>query len=426
MRPAGARGSSASTASSPSRAKLPQSIARYRDVKRLAAILLVVLTGCGQVHSGPTSATTTATATPTSPSGNAARLFVIVEGNPRCCSIAIVDADGRVHARRTFKQLPQPVVGCEGSWIYSSTQVAGNAAYYLDDSGTVRRLSASGAVTDVAHFPVRTSQQVVWYAVNPDGTKLMAAIMVYTPLSPSWNPQQGCPVHEPGRVYEEIDLATAGGSTTTISDQTNPQHVVSVVGWDRTGPIAVPDSHMAYIGFIEGTVWGGPAVHLDLRGQPASGSIGGADCSALFGETKDGNVVCHDPKRPTVRDSTGKVLWSLKALDPTDDFSYGAIALSPDASRVAFNLNSKCCYSFDSSVIRSRDGVRIGLGSSFQPQGWLDNQTVIGARGGVKVTCSGCPPDFVPTTLGIIDLARPTEVRDLGISGTFLGILQGG
>jgi hypothetical protein len=44
----------------------------------------------------------------------------------------------------------------------------------------------------------------------------------------------------------------------------------------------------------------------------------------------------------------------------------------------------------------------------------------------VKVTCSGCPPDFVPTTLGIIDLARPTEVRDLGISGTFLGILQGG
>src|ERR1700737_1929111 len=87
MRPAGARGASASTASSPSRAKLRQSIARYRDVKRLAAILLVVLTGCGQVHSGPTSATTTATATATatltSPSGNAARLFVIVEGNPR-------------------------------------------------------------------------------------------------------------------------------------------------------------------------------------------------------------------------------------------------------------------------------------------------------------------------------------------------------
>jgi len=321
--------------------------------------------------------------------------------------------------------LPQPLVGCEGGWISSSVQVAGNAAYYMDDSGTVRRLSASGAVTDVAHFPVRTNQQVVWFAVSPDGRKLMAAIMVYTPLSPSWNPQQGCPVHESGRTYEEIDLATVGGSTTTLSDQTDPKTVMSVVGWDQTGPVAVPDSHMAYIGFIDGTVWGGPAVHLDLHGQPTGGSIGGADCSPLFGETSRGNLVCHDLKRPTVRDSAGNVLWALKALDPTDDFSYGLIALSPDASHVAFSLNSNCCYTFDSSVIRSRDGVRIGLGSTFQPQGWVDNQTVIGARGSVKVTCSGCPPDFVATTLGIIELAHPTEVRDLGVSGNVLGVLQG-
>jgi hypothetical protein len=50
---------------------------------------------------------------------------------------------------------------------------------------------------------------------------------------------------------------------------------------------------------------------------------------------------------------------------------------------------------------------------------------VIGARGGVKTTCSGCPPDFVSTTLGILDISRPTEVRDLGIGGTFVGVLQG-
>jgi hypothetical protein len=113
----------------------------------------------------------------------------------------------------------------------------------------------------------------------------------------------------------------------------------------------------------------------------------------------------------------------LKPLDPSDDFSYGLIALSPDASHVAFSLSRQ--FAFDSSVIRSRDGVRTGLGASFQPQAWLDNQTIIGARGSVKSTCSGCPPDFVPTTLGIIDLARPADVRDLGISGTVLGVLQG-
>jgi hypothetical protein len=401
-------------------------------VKRLAAILLLFLTGCGQAHPvttpvPPSKAAATTASSPTSRS--ATRLFVIAEGNPGCfgapCTVAIVDVDGHVQARRTFKPQPQAVVGCEGSWIYAPVQVVGNGAYYLDDSGMVRRLSASGAVTEIAQFPIRTTQQVVWFAVSPDGSKVMAAIMVYTPLSPSWNPQQGCPVHEPGRVHQEIDLATVGGSTTVLSDQTNPSQVTSIVGWDETGPIAVPDSHMAYIGYIGGTVWGGPAVHLDLRAHPVGGSIGGANCSPFFGEVRDGNLVCHDPKRPTVRDSAGKVLWALKALDPTDDFSYGAISVSPDASRVAFNLNSKCCYTFDSSVIRSRDGVRIGLGSSFQPQGWLDEQTIIGARGSLKPMCSGCPPDFVPTTLGIIELARPAEVRDLGISGTFLGVLQG-
>jgi hypothetical protein len=400
-------------------------------MRRLAAFLLLALTGCAQAHPSPTSATKSAVAstTPTSPTGSADRLFVIAQGNSACyspsCTVAIVDTDGHIRAQRTFKLPQQPLVRCEGSWTHSPIQVAGNAAYYLDDGGTVRRLSASGAVVEVAHFPIRTSQQVIWFAVSPDGSKLMAAIMVYTPLSPSWNPEQGCPIHEPGRTYEELDIATAGGSTTTtLSDQTSPPQVTSVVGWDKMGPVAVPDSHMAYIGFIEGTVWGGPAVHLDLHGQPVGGTIGGADCSALFGETIDGNVVCHDRKQPTVRDSAGKTLWSLKALDPADDFSYGVIALSPDASRVAFNLSRQ--YAFDSSVIRSRDGVRIGLGSSFEPQGWLDNQTVIGARGSVQVTCSGCPPDFVPTTLGIINLARPTEVRDLGIGGTFLGVLQGG
>ena len=392
---------------------------------RLALIAVLALTACGPAPS-VTSATTSPSTSPTA--GNAGQLFVIVEGKTRCygspCTVAVVDLDGHVRARRTFNQPPPAMIGCEGSWIYSSVQVAGNAAYYLDDRGVVRRLAASGEVTEVAHFPIRTNQQVTWFGVSPDGKNLMAAMMVYTPLSPSWNPQQGCPIHEPGRTYEELDLATVGGSTATLSDQTSPPQVMSVVGWDRTGPVAVPDSHMAYIGFIEGTVWGGPAVHLDLHGQPVGGTIGGAGCSALFGETTAGNVVCHDRKRPTVRDSTGKTLWELKPLDPSDDFSYGLIALSPDASHVAFGLSRQ--FAFDSSVIRSRDGVRIGLGSSFEPQGWLDNHTVIGGRGSVQVTCSGCQPDFVPTTLGVIDLARPTEVRDLGISGTFLGVLQGG
>lgn len=376
----------------------------------------------------PSGGTSPSSLPSSSPTTTPSTLFVIAEGNHGCvgstCSVAIVDAGGRVRARRSFTPPAPALVGCEGSWVTAPIQVAGGAAYYLDSTGVVRRLTASGAVTEVAHFPIRTSQQVMWFAVSPDGTKLMAAIMVYTPLSPSWNPQQGCPEHQPGRVHEELDVATAGGSTTTLTDQTDPPHILSVVGWDRSGAVAVSDTHLAYIGYIDGTKWPGPAAHLDARGQPGA-PIGGAGCQPLFGETADGHLVCHDPKQPTVRDTAGHVLWTLKALDPKDDFSYGAIALSPDASRVAFSLNSQCCYVFDSSVIRSRDGVRIGLGSSFQPQGWLDNQTAIGVRGAIKPSCSGCPPNFEPTTLGIVRLATPSRVEDLGISGTFLGVLQG-
>jgi hypothetical protein len=41
----------------------------------------------------------------------------------------------------------------------------------------------------------------------------------------------------------------------------------------------------------------------------------------------------------------------------------------------------------------------------------------------VQPTCSGCPPDFKPTTLGILALTDLQNVKDLGVSGRFLGVL---
>jgi hypothetical protein len=292
----------------------------------------------------------------------------------------------------------------------------------MDDTGLVRRLSPTGAIREVARFPIRTSQQLMWLAVSPDGNRLMAAITVYPPLSPSWDPSKGCPEHQAGRTYEELDLATVGGSTTVLPDQGVSQGVMSLGGWDSTGPIAIPQTQFAYIGDIQGTRWGGSAVHLDQQGRATGSAIGGANCQPLFGETRDGSVICYTPKQPTVRDSAGRVIWTLKALDPTDEYDYGAVLLSPDASRVAFRIQKALYY--DSSVIRSRDGVRIGLGSSFDPQGWIDDQTVIGAQGSLQSHCVGCSPDFAPTTLGLISISAPTQVKDLGITGRFLGLLS--
>ncbi len=399
-------------------------------MRRLVAAGIVLLAGCGPAANTPLHYSPPAANTAAASPGTPTALFAVAEGHQGCfgqvCAgqLAIVGIDGRVHARATFTPPKPAVVGCEGSYVTNPVQVAAGAVYYLDDTGLVRRLSPSGAISEVARFPIRTSQQLIWLAVSPDGRKVMAAIMVFPPLSPSWDPSKSCPVHDPGPTHEEVDLATVGGLTTTLTDHSTPPGVESLGGWDAAGPVAIADTRIAYIGYIDGTKWAGPARHLDARGQLTGSPIGGADCQPLFGETTDGHLVCYDPKQPTVRDSSGHILWKLKPLDPNDNFSYGAVALSPDASHVAFRLNSQCCFTFDSSVIRSRDGVRIGLGSSFDPQGWLDNHTVIGARGSVQPTCSGCPPDFKATTLGILAVADPSHVKDLGISGRFLGVLQ--
>lgn len=377
-----------------------------------------------------------ASSTPGTSSSARELLFAAGLGEPcglNCATtVGIVGLDGRVRVQAQFVPPPAPAIGCEGGFVTNPVQVAAGSVYYLDSTSALHRLRPSGDNHVVARFPILTSQQGTWFAVSPDGTKVIASVAAWPPLvSSTTDPSQGCPQHVPGDVREELVLATVGGSTTTIWAKTfsgglkgPPANFLAVAGWDASGPVATTDTHMAYIGYVEGTVWLGPAARLDTHGQ-VGGTIGGPDCDPSFGDLPDGRLVCYDPKHPTVRDANGRILWSLKTLDPNDTFTYGDIALSPDASRVAFNLNSNCCFVFDSSVIRSRDGVRIGLGTTFQPQGWLDSATVIGQKGIVRATCSGCPASFVPDDLALIRVTNPTKVIDLGFKGSFLGLVQG-
>lgn len=406
-------------------------------MKRFVSLACLCLVTCGQATSSPVASSSRATATPAPSASSPAHevLFAASLGEPcslNCTTtVAIVGLDGHIHAQASFTPPPRPAIGCEGSFVTTTAQVAAGSVYYLDSSGAVHRLRASGDNQLVVKLPILTSQQLTWFAVSPDGTKVIASVVAWPPLvSPPIDPSQGCPQHVPGDVREELDLATVGGPTTTIWAKTlsggvkgPPAALLAVAGWDGIGPVATTDTYMAYIGFVEGTVWLGHAAHLNSQGQ-AGAAIGGPDCMPAFGDLADGRLVCYDPKHPTVRDASGNILWSLKPLDPNDSYTYGAIALSPDASRVAFILNSTCCYTFDSSVIRSRDGVRIGLVAPFEPQGWIDTATVIGQKGHVMSTCSGCPPNFVPDDMALIRVANPTNVIDLGFKGSFLGVVQ--
>jgi hypothetical protein len=407
-------------------------------MKRLVALACLSLAACGQAASSTAASSSSQRLVTTTPTPGVAHevLFAAGLGQPcglNCAStVAIVGQDGRIHAQARFAPPVLPAIGCEGSFVAAPVEVAAGSVYYLDSSSALHRLSVTGDNRVVAKFSVLTSQQITWFAVSPDGTKVIASVIAWPPLvSPTTDPSQGCPQHAPGDVREELELATVGGSTTTIWTKTlsggvkgPPAALLAVAAWDGIGPVVTTDTHMAYIGYVEGTVWLGPAAHLESQGQAGS-AIGGPDCNPAFGNLPDSRLVCYDPKHPTVRDASGHTLWSLKPLDPNDSFTYGEIALSPDASRVAFNLDSNCCYVFDSSVIRSHDGVRIGLGATFQPQGWLDTATVIGQKGNVKPTCSGCPPSFVPEDIALIRVTDPTKIIDLGLKGSFLGLVQG-
>jgi hypothetical protein len=344
-------------------------------------------------------------------------------------TVAIVGQDGRVRATAAFDESPHPSIGCEGTFVVAPVQVAAGSVYFLDATGLVRRLRPSGEVQDIARFPILTSQQLTWFAVSPDGTQLMASIVAYPPLASPQPSPQGCPQHAPGDVVQQLYMAVAGGATTALAASSpqpvgkyGPQHLVAVVGWDHTGPVATTDTYMAYIGFIDGTVWLGPAAHLDGKGQPGP-PIGGSDCNAAFGELPDGTLICFDPQQPTVRDTAGSVLWSLPSIDPANSQSYGTMSLSPDGKHIALSLLDNMQFVADSSVIVSRDGVRTKLSSGFEPQGWLDGQTLIGQHGSMQAMCSGCTPQFVPSSLAVVHAQSPTKIEDLGFQGFFQAAL---
>jgi len=274
----------------------------------------VCLVACGQATSSPIASSSRATASAPSSSSRSPHEVLFAAHLAAPCSVsctvtvAIVGLDGRIHAMATFTPPSRPSIGCEGGFVAAMAQVAAGSVFYLDSGSAVHRLSASGDNRVVAKFPILTTQQLTWFAVSPDGTKVIASVVAWPPLvSPPIDPTQGCPQHVPGDVREELDLAKVGGSTTTLWTKTlsgavkgPPAGLLAVAGWDDLGPVATTNTYMAYIGYVDGTVWLGPAAHLDAQGQAGS-AIGGPDCNPAFGDLPDGRLVCYDPKHPTVK-----------------------------------------------------------------------------------------------------------------------------
>jgi hypothetical protein len=100
----------------------------------------------------------------------------------------------------------------------------------------------------------------------------------------------------------------------------------------------------------------------------------------------------------------GHIIWSGNAPAAAAGIP-GDFALSPDGSRLAM----------DGRVVTLGTNATTRLAPNFQPQGWLDNKTLV-----------GWIPQPGPTAphVGIVDLAAPLLPEDWGFSGAFVGVLS--
>lgn len=135
----------------------------------LGLVLLIACTGV--VPPVPPSPTPTSTSTPSQ-----ARSLAILQrfDGPQSEAAAIAALDGTVKARAVFEPRQMPFVGNAAAMVPGEVQVGSAGVYYADGHGVVRLLRPSGEVSVVATFPITPGQNVLSFAVSPDGHRVLA------------------------------------------------------------------------------------------------------------------------------------------------------------------------------------------------------------------------------------------------------------
>jgi hypothetical protein len=241
-------------------------------------------------------------------------------------TVRIVDLQGTVIAKASFTAPARPNVPYCPPFVQPPVRAAGGAAFFVDSKGAVHRLGLDGAVKTVAAFKLAGAQQFLSFAVSTDGNQLMATIVTLPGKSTPWT--------------EDIERATAGGSTTIVSHTnlgaTQPAPTV-ITGWDSSGPTATTKTLLCSREDVISQAYTGSAlVHLGPDGSVRD-TIGGPDCVPMD-ELANGMVLCrlglYDCQSLNVRTSLGVTIWSRV---PGCDFFEPR--LSPDAQAVAVNTD---------------------------------------------------------------------------------------
>lgn len=396
--------------------------------ERLAVAVVILLVGaaCGGAptsSSHPRSGAASPSPSASAGSSQTQLLFAALEPggdltSMRDNAVAIVRLDGTASAKARFTARQLPKIGNALPLPQPEGRVAAGKVFFADGAGVVRALATDGSVSTVTTIPLTTGQQILSFAVSPDGGQLVASVFSFPPVH---NPPPQSPIDNPfgpGDYMLQEWSAKPGQNPTALAKQNWPQSsdggrppadVVEVVGWSRDAPLATIDSELGTQQGSLGRVMFGHVAELDTAGRPGP-PIGGYSCvawSVLPNET----VLCNDDsgnlRSFSVRMKDGTVRYRVQAVG---DDEYFNLSLSPDGSRVAYLGNSGQAAVVDASA------KVVKLAAGFKPEGWLDATTLVG----VMQTQQG------DGNMALIHLDHPTRLDDLGFRGFFAGVVQGG
>jgi hypothetical protein len=364
---------------------------------------LLVLVACGGSGIRPTP---TPTAPPSQPGEPLLAVLQHYDNSAQGAAVALVGLDGTVRARATFLPRQKPYVGNVAVMLQSEAQVGRAGVYYADGNGVVRLLERSGRVTTVATFAMTPVQHELWYAVSPDGTRLLAGLLSV----PAVVPGSSFPTLS-GTWKFDLISTTAGGASTVLQhvesatgpDSPGPAAIVPIfpVGWTDAGPVAMVGAPLA----TQDRWTGGPLFTIDAAGKPAA-RVGGNDATSATilpsGLLPAVTGPIGQPAKVTIRDAAGAIQWT-PAVDGGNALN---LKLSPAGDAVTDGLHAV-----------TRQGP-FAVPEGFLAAGWIDSATLVGSP-------HADGNDVSRDIWYVTNQNGAAVVHHLGVVGEFDGVVPG-
>jgi hypothetical protein len=324
-------------------------------------------------------------------------------------TVVLVGLDGLERAKATFKPLYPPDIACLGTTPPPTAFVAAGKVLFADGNGLIQSLSTSGQLQTVTTFSL-TGQQMLSFAVSPNGSQLMASILTVPPVTPSGRVCGAKPWYA-GTISQDVFSAAVGGIPKLMQHQTVPEDSPSTlnmsgvachlefVGWDLVGPFA---TYPTCFGPGGGPVqYRGPVVTVDAATGLILRQLADPHTCWVEDVVVSGTFICNLGgllgRDISVRQADGTEIWRITA-QPNGGYPYPF--LSPDEQHVLAGTGAE---------VVGRDGTDLKLSGTYF-NGWLDSSTVIGGAANGN--------------LAYLSLKSPTALIDMGFQGLFVGTVQ--